>query len=236
MGQDRKEGGCSAGKAVGNSNQVALHGLGKPHYALGRPKGLQGLAGAQAVHGGSSCGFAPGCSDHCRQSQVPSCSWKVCRSRSETIEGPWTGPTNPSSQPKVNISSRFLWQRCPRAELCSCDTACAAHTLPQTSLPPAPRLCCPFTLFRSLPGTAVASIQAMHTGGSSGRITYSIVSGNEKNAFLIQPSSGTAPRPPGEAVSGRAPVPAQLSQGSQSPKRGTATVGWNTVHTSIPVS
>ncbi|XP_065601880.1 protocadherin-16 [Cyrtonyx montezumae] len=40
------------------------------------------------------------------------------------------------------------------------------------------------------PGTAVASIQAMHTGGSSGRITYSIISGNEKNAFLIQPSSG----------------------------------------------
>ncbi|XP_035755124.1 protocadherin-16 [Egretta garzetta] len=40
------------------------------------------------------------------------------------------------------------------------------------------------------PGTTVASIQAMHTGGSSGRITYSIVSGNEKNAFLIQPSSG----------------------------------------------
>ncbi|XP_009953897.1 PREDICTED: protocadherin-16, partial [Leptosomus discolor] len=40
------------------------------------------------------------------------------------------------------------------------------------------------------PGTAVASIQAVHTGGSSGRITYSIVSGNEKNTFLIQPGSG----------------------------------------------
>uniref|UniRef100_A0A8B9EGQ3 Cadherin domain-containing protein n=1 Tax=Anser cygnoides TaxID=8845 RepID=A0A8B9EGQ3_ANSCY len=40
------------------------------------------------------------------------------------------------------------------------------------------------------PGTAVASIQAVHTGGSSGRITYSIISGNEKNAFLIQPNSG----------------------------------------------
>ncbi|XP_026697084.1 protocadherin-16 [Athene cunicularia] len=40
------------------------------------------------------------------------------------------------------------------------------------------------------PGTAVTSIQATHTGGSSGRITYSIVSGNEKNAFLIQPGSG----------------------------------------------
>uniref|UniRef100_A0A669QF51 Protocadherin-16 n=1 Tax=Phasianus colchicus TaxID=9054 RepID=A0A669QF51_PHACC len=40
------------------------------------------------------------------------------------------------------------------------------------------------------PGTAVANIQAVHMGGSSGRITYSIISGNEKNAFLIQPSSG----------------------------------------------
>uniref|UniRef100_A0A8C6JSB2 Protocadherin-16 n=1 Tax=Melopsittacus undulatus TaxID=13146 RepID=A0A8C6JSB2_MELUD len=40
------------------------------------------------------------------------------------------------------------------------------------------------------PGTAVASIQAVHMGGSSGHITYSIVSGNEKKAFLIQPSSG----------------------------------------------
>uniref|UniRef100_A0A8C0GQM7 Cadherin domain-containing protein n=1 Tax=Chelonoidis abingdonii TaxID=106734 RepID=A0A8C0GQM7_CHEAB len=39
-------------------------------------------------------------------------------------------------------------------------------------------------------GTAVVSIQAIHAGGSSGRITYSIVSGNEKNAFLIQPNSG----------------------------------------------
>lgn len=52
----------------------------------------------------------------------------------------------------------------------------------------------------------MASIQAMHMGGSSGRITYSIVSGNEKNTFLIQPSSGTAPRAPGEAASGRLPV------------------------------
>nr|XP_009931755.1 PREDICTED: LOW QUALITY PROTEIN: protocadherin-16 [Opisthocomus hoazin] len=40
------------------------------------------------------------------------------------------------------------------------------------------------------PGTAVASIQAVHTGGSSGHIMYSIISGNEKNAFIIQPSSG----------------------------------------------
>ncbi|RLV84253.1 hypothetical protein DV515_00016305 [Chloebia gouldiae] len=40
------------------------------------------------------------------------------------------------------------------------------------------------------PGTEVASVQAMHTGGSSGHITYSIVSGNERNTFLIHPSSG----------------------------------------------
>ncbi|KAI1241391.1 hypothetical protein IHE44_0004863 [Lamprotornis superbus] len=40
------------------------------------------------------------------------------------------------------------------------------------------------------PGTEVASVQAMHTGGSSGHITYSIISGNERNTFLIQPSSG----------------------------------------------
>uniref|UniRef100_A0A8C8SDR6 Protocadherin-16 n=1 Tax=Pelusios castaneus TaxID=367368 RepID=A0A8C8SDR6_9SAUR len=44
------------------------------------------------------------------------------------------------------------------------------------------------------PGTAVITIQAMHAGGSSGRITYSIVSGNEQNAFVIQPSSGTGSR------------------------------------------
>ncbi|NXH17451.1 PCD16 protein, partial [Bucco capensis] len=40
------------------------------------------------------------------------------------------------------------------------------------------------------PGTVVASVQAMHTGGSSGHITYSLVSGNERNTFLIQPTSG----------------------------------------------
>ncbi|XP_053934824.1 protocadherin-16 isoform X2 [Cuculus canorus] len=40
------------------------------------------------------------------------------------------------------------------------------------------------------PGTVVANVQAVHTGGSSGSITYSIVSGNEKKAFLIQPSTG----------------------------------------------
>ncbi|XP_068026259.1 LOW QUALITY PROTEIN: protocadherin-16 [Melanerpes formicivorus] len=40
------------------------------------------------------------------------------------------------------------------------------------------------------PGTVVARVQAAHTGGSSGRISYSIVSGNERGAFGIQPSSG----------------------------------------------
>ncbi|KYO40015.1 hypothetical protein Y1Q_0014248 [Alligator mississippiensis] len=40
-------------------------------------------------------------------------------------------------------------------------------------------------------GTAVVTVQAMHAGGSSGRITYSIVSGNERGTFLIQPHSGT---------------------------------------------
>ncbi|NWU73275.1 PCD16 protein, partial [Pterocles burchelli] len=48
----------------------------------------------------------------------------------------------------------------------------------------------PLHACRSLAGTAVASVQATHTGGSSGRITYSIVSGNERNTFRIQPSSG----------------------------------------------
>lgn len=50
--------GCWAGKAVGGSNQGALQGLGKHHYALGRPKGLQGLSGVQAVQGANPCGFA----------------------------------------------------------------------------------------------------------------------------------------------------------------------------------
>ncbi|XP_010226080.1 PREDICTED: LOW QUALITY PROTEIN: protocadherin-16 [Tinamus guttatus] len=45
-------------------------------------------------------------------------------------------------------------------------------------------------LENAAPGTEVVSIQATHTDGSSGRITYSIVSGNEKKAFLIQPNSG----------------------------------------------
>ncbi|XP_060119777.1 protocadherin-16 [Heteronotia binoei] len=40
------------------------------------------------------------------------------------------------------------------------------------------------------PGTPVVSIPATHTTGSSGRITYSILSGNERPAFRIQPSTG----------------------------------------------
>nr|XP_034970866.1 protocadherin-16 [Zootoca vivipara]XP_034970867.1 protocadherin-16 [Zootoca vivipara] len=39
-------------------------------------------------------------------------------------------------------------------------------------------------------GTTVLSTPATHTAGSSGRISYSIISGNEKGAFHIQPSSG----------------------------------------------
>lgn len=111
----------------------------------------------------------------------------------------------------------------------SCVPA-AQHVLPAHR--PARSLPClqaplPLTLFRSLPGTTVASIQAMHTGGSSGRITYSIISGNEKNAFLIQPSSGTALRPPGEAAVG---ARCALPQGSEAPPSHR-----NTVHTSMPV-
>uniref|UniRef100_A0ABM5FVG6 Protocadherin-16 n=1 Tax=Pogona vitticeps TaxID=103695 RepID=A0ABM5FVG6_9SAUR len=40
------------------------------------------------------------------------------------------------------------------------------------------------------PGTTVVNMPATHTAGSSGRITYSIVSGNEKGSFHIQPSTG----------------------------------------------
>ena len=39
-------------------------------------------------------------------------------------------------------------------------------------------------------GTPVVSPKAIHTGGSSGPITYSILSGNEKGTFSIQPSTG----------------------------------------------
>lgn len=42
-----------------------------------------------------------------------------------------------------------------------------------------------------LPGTLVLSTPARHTTGSSGQITYSIVSGNENGAFRIQADSGT---------------------------------------------
>ncbi|KAB0397050.1 hypothetical protein E2I00_012005, partial [Balaenoptera physalus] len=40
------------------------------------------------------------------------------------------------------------------------------------------------------PGTPIVSPKAIHTGGSSGPITYSILSGNEKGTFSIQPSTG----------------------------------------------
>ncbi|XP_010642587.1 protocadherin-16 [Fukomys damarensis] len=40
------------------------------------------------------------------------------------------------------------------------------------------------------PGTAVISPKAVHAGSSSGPITYSILSGNEKGIFSIQPSTG----------------------------------------------
>nr|XP_030687106.1 protocadherin-16 isoform X2 [Globicephala melas] len=39
-------------------------------------------------------------------------------------------------------------------------------------------------------GTPIVSPKAIHTGGSSGPITYSILSGNEKGTFSIQPSTG----------------------------------------------
>nr|XP_010963363.1 PREDICTED: LOW QUALITY PROTEIN: protocadherin-16 [Camelus bactrianus] len=40
------------------------------------------------------------------------------------------------------------------------------------------------------PGTPIVSPKAVHAGGSSGPITYSILSGNEKGTFSIQPSTG----------------------------------------------
>ncbi|XP_008579802.1 PREDICTED: protocadherin-16 [Galeopterus variegatus] len=40
------------------------------------------------------------------------------------------------------------------------------------------------------PGTPIVSPKAVHAGGSSGLITYSILSGNEKGTFSIQPSTG----------------------------------------------
>ncbi|XP_035292928.1 protocadherin-16 isoform X1 [Cricetulus griseus] len=40
------------------------------------------------------------------------------------------------------------------------------------------------------PGTPVISPKAVHSGGSNGPITYSILSGNEKGIFSIQPSTG----------------------------------------------
>uniref|UniRef100_A0A8C9DUN0 Protocadherin-16 n=1 Tax=Prolemur simus TaxID=1328070 RepID=A0A8C9DUN0_PROSS len=41
------------------------------------------------------------------------------------------------------------------------------------------------------PGTPIVSPKAVHAGGSTGPITYSILSGNEKGTFSIQPSTGT---------------------------------------------
>lgn len=50
---------------------------------------------------------------------------------------------------------------------------------------------CPPSSNKSLSaGTTVFSVSAVHTAGSSGRITYSIVSGNEKGAFHIHPTTG----------------------------------------------
>lgn len=39
-------------------------------------------------------------------------------------------------------------------------------------------------------GTPIASPKAVHTGGSNGPIIYSILSGNEKGTFSIQPNTG----------------------------------------------
>lgn len=52
-------------------------------------------------------------------------------------------------------------------------------------------------------GTPIASPKAVHAGGSSGLITYSILSGNEKGTFSIQPSTGK--RQEQRAVRGQAP-------------------------------
>lgn len=42
---------------MGNADQGALWGLGKSCYALGRPKELQSLSGAQAGQGGVPVGW-----------------------------------------------------------------------------------------------------------------------------------------------------------------------------------
>ncbi|XP_073418999.1 protocadherin-16 [Dendrobates tinctorius] len=39
-------------------------------------------------------------------------------------------------------------------------------------------------------GSVVGSVKAAHSGGSSGKITYSILSGNENGAFTISPNTG----------------------------------------------
>lgn len=115
---------------------------------------------------------------------------------SETTEEPWIGTMTPGSQLNINLRSSVPCQQCPQAEQCSCGTAHDALTLCYM-LQGFTVLSYPFPLT----GTEVASVQAMHMGGSSGHITYSIISGNERNAFLIQPSSGTAPGTLGELCS-----------------------------------
>ncbi|CAH2226238.1 protocadherin-16 [Pelobates cultripes] len=39
-------------------------------------------------------------------------------------------------------------------------------------------------------GSVVATVKALHTGGSSGKITYSFLSGNENGAYSIHPNTG----------------------------------------------
>lgn len=78
-------------------------------------------------------------------------------------------------------------------------------------------------------GTPIVSPKAVHAGGSSGPITYSILSGNEKGTFSIQPSTGERQeqgargedRLLGELLFG--PGEAQVGEGlplSNGPKRG----------------
>lgn len=117
---------------------------------------------------------------------------------SETTEEPWIGTMTPGSQPSINLSSSVP---CPSV-LRQSSAPVVQHVLPCVTLTlchvlPGSVSSHPF----ALPGTEVVSVQAMHTGGSSGHITYSIISGNERNAFLIQPSSGTVPGAPGELCS-----------------------------------
>lgn len=45
--------------------------------------------------------------------------------------------------------------------------------------------------FSSSAGSVVGAVRATHNGGSSGKITYSFLSGNEHGAFNINPNTGT---------------------------------------------